>query len=117
MPKIAGGPRIVAPVGVLRSGAMAGLLDTYFGVIEAGAQEVWLDLSDVTVVEGAALDAVSRIAAFSHELERRTVVVCPVGKVRRALSDAGVDQDLEVFDTLSSARRAIRRSASVMPTP
>jgi anti-anti-sigma regulatory factor len=112
MPKSTGGCRIVAPVGALRRRAMSGLLETYFGVIEDGAREVWLDLSDVTAVEGGALDAVSRIAAFSHELDRRTLVVCPFGKVRRALRDAGIDQELDVYESRVAARNAGPRVAS-----
>jgi anti-anti-sigma regulatory factor len=107
-----GGRRILAPVGTLRSGATEGLLDTYFAVIEDGAQEVWLDLSEVTAVEGAALDAVCRMAAFGHELERRTLVVCPVGKVRKVLSATGIDQDLEVYESLRDAQHSTARTAS-----
>jgi anti-anti-sigma regulatory factor len=112
MPKTTGGRLIVAPVGVLRASAVGGLLHSYFGLIEDGAQEVWLDLSDVTAVENAALDAVDRIVAFSHELECRMLVVCPVGNLRRALSDAGIDQDIEVYDSLWAARHAIAATAT-----
>lgn len=113
MPEALGDRRILAPVGALHGRAIAPLLDMYFGVIEDGAHEVWLDLSDVTAFDGPALDIVARIAAFSHELECLTLIVCPAGNVRRALSGAGIDQDIDVYDNLLAARHAIASRATL----
>jgi anti-anti-sigma regulatory factor len=97
---------VLAPAGRFHSGALAGIFEAYFAAVEAGAQEVWLDLRRVTGIRGAGLDALTRIAAFGHELGRRTVVICPPGPLRATLERAGIADDLEIFDSVSDAQRA-----------
>jgi hypothetical protein len=84
----------------------AGIFDAYFGAIEEGAREIWLDLGRVSGIRSGGLDAVTRMAAFGHELGRRTIVVCPPGPLRVTLDHAGIAEDLEIFDSLSDAQRA-----------
>jgi hypothetical protein len=97
---------VLTPAGRFHSGALPGMFDAYFGAVEQGAQEVWLDLRRVTGIRGAGLDALTRLAAFGHELGRRTVVICPPGPLRAALDHAGIAEDLEIFDSVSDAQRA-----------
>lgn len=84
---------------------MPDLFEAFFRAIEAGAQELWLDLSRVSAVDRSGPEALTRLVAFAHELERRTLVVCPPGPVRQALEHAGIDDDVEVYDSVSAAQR------------
>jgi hypothetical protein len=97
---------VLTPAGRFDSGALAAIFEAYFSAVDQGAQEVWIDLCRATGVRGAGVDALTRIAAFAHEVGRRTVVICPPGPLRLTLDRAGIEDDLEIFDSLSDAQRA-----------
>jgi anti-anti-sigma regulatory factor len=97
---------VLTPAGRFDSGALAAILEAYFSAVDQGAQEVWIDLCRATGIRGAGIDALTRIAAFAHEVGRRTVVICPPGALRATLDRAGIAEDLEIFDSLSDAQRA-----------
>jgi hypothetical protein len=97
---------VLTPGGRFGFGVLTDLFEAYFAAVEQGAQEVWLDLRRISGVRTAGLDAVTRMAAFGHELGRRTVVICPPGPLLAALDRAGIADDLEIFDSVSQAQRA-----------
>jgi anti-anti-sigma factor len=70
------------------------------------AFEVWLDLTATTFMDSAGIHALSRAHARLAEANRRLVVICPNGPVRRVLTLIGLDQFLEIHSSRRAAHDA-----------
>ena len=97
---------VLSLAGRVEESATHDFVDAFANAIEQGAQEIWLDLSRVTALHGRALEGITRVVELGHEVERRTVVVCPPGPICRALYEAGVDDYAEIHESLTAAQRA-----------
>jgi len=74
--------------------------------LDGGALELWIDLSDVTFIDSSGLHALLAVRSRVTALERRFVVVCPVGPVRRTLGIARLDEELELYTSRDEAHRS-----------
>jgi anti-sigma B factor antagonist len=74
--------------------------------LDAGALELWIDLSDVTFIDSSGLHALLAVRGHVAALERRFAVVCPLGPVRRALGIARLDEELELYTSRDEAHRS-----------
>ena len=73
--------------------------------LDGGALELWIDLSDVTFIDSSGLHALLAVRTRVEARDRRFVVVCPIGPVRRALGIARLDEELELYTSRDEAHR------------
>ena len=70
---------------------------------DAGATEIWLDLTHTTFMDCSGLRALLHGQASLREANRRLVLICPAGPVLRLLVLTGVDDEFEIHPTRSTA--------------
>jgi anti-sigma B factor antagonist len=73
--------------------------------VEAGARDVWIDLSTTSFIDSSCLHLLLETHRRARELRRRLAIVCPPGTVRRVFEIAGVADALPLYDDVSSAHR------------
>ena len=73
------------------------------GVLDAGAARVVVDLSAADYVDTNGLSVLWELAKRRTPEGRELAIVCPEGRVRRALATTGLDQVMEVHATLDAA--------------
>jgi anti-anti-sigma regulatory factor len=84
--------RVITLAGRLEAATVATLRQAFWDAVESGAQQIWLDLSDVTAIDGAGAQAVAALSPAAHELNRAVLVVCgrwfapPWRSLHRAMS-------------------------------
>jgi len=66
---------------------------------DGGAPEIWLDLTCMTFLDCRGLRALRDLRAGLLDRNRRLVLICPVGPVRRLLSLTGCDREFEIHST------------------
>ena len=71
---------------------------------DAGAAEIWLDLTRTTFMDCKGLRALFDLHASLHAANRRLVVICPAGPVLRLLVLTGVDRELEIHPSRTAAQ-------------
>jgi anti-sigma B factor antagonist len=77
-----------------------GLKEAFEAAVRSGAEEAWLDLTDVGFMDSTGLSAlVSGYRVFSGRL----LVICPDGAPRRAIDIAGLDELIRVCGSLAEA--------------
>jgi len=74
--------------------------------VDAGATELWLDLSPTLFMDSAGLHLLLDTRERLMELNRRLAIICPAGPVRRLFEVAGADQLLPLYDDRGSAHLA-----------
>lgn len=74
--------------------------------VNAGALELWIDLSDTDFMDSSGMHALLDGHARTRELQRRLAVICPPGPVRRVLDIARVSEMLPVYDDRTAAQHA-----------
>jgi anti-anti-sigma factor len=74
--------------------------------LEAGAAELWIDLTDTLFMDSSGLHALLETRERAAELNRRFAIVCPDGPVRRVFELAGMLDRLPVYDDRAAAHRA-----------
>jgi len=77
-----------------------GLTDAFDAVVRAGANEVWLDLTDVEFMDSTGLSA---LVNGHRALCGRLVVICPDGAPRRALEVSGLGELIRVCSSMADA--------------
>jgi len=70
------------------------------------AFEVWLDLTAATFMDSTGIHAVAGIRARLVEADRRLVLICHDGPVRRVFTLTGLDRHLEIHPSRSAAHNA-----------
>lgn len=88
-------------------------IEAFWDAVESGAQEIWLDVTDVSTVDPSGAQLVGTLVDSAHELERRLVVICPNRALRHRLAVGGCAGD-GIADTVTAANhdRFARHSAS-----
>jgi anti-sigma B factor antagonist len=66
--------------------------------LDAGAQEVWLDLRATTFMDSSGLHVLFAGQARAEALGRRLGIVCPPGPVRRLFDITGYSERLALHD-------------------
>ena len=74
--------------------------------VAAGALELWVDLAATRYLDSAGIEGLAQAKNRAHELNRRFVVICPRGPVRRVLEISGMLAHLTVFEDRETAHRA-----------
>jgi anti-anti-sigma factor len=73
---------------------------------EAGALELWLDLSSTEFLDSTGLHLLMETQARLDSLSRRLAVICPRGPVRRVLELVGMAERLPIYDDRAAAHHA-----------
>jgi anti-sigma B factor antagonist len=74
--------------------------------VESGASDLWIDLSATTFIDSTCVHLLLETSRRARGLQRRFVVVCPPGRVRRVFDIAGVAEALPLYDDIGPARDA-----------
>lgn len=97
---------VLAAAGEIDLGSAPVLPAAVAEALELGAQDLWIDLTDVTFIDSsgvhALLDARTRVLA----LGRRLAVICPAGTARRTLMLTGLDTALPLYASREEAHRS-----------
>jgi anti-sigma B factor antagonist len=74
--------------------------------LEAGALELWIDLTATEFMDSSGLHAPVDAHARMSELQRRLTIICPPeGGIRRLFEVAGVSDRLPIADDRATAHR------------
>ena len=71
--------------------------------LEAGAQELWIDLTRVGFIDVAGVHTLLDLAALASEEDRAFAVISSGGAVRRAFDVTGAAARMRVFDSPADA--------------
>jgi anti-sigma B factor antagonist len=74
--------------------------------LNAGALELWIDLSETEFMDSSGMHALLDGHARVRELQRRLAVICPPGPVRRVFDISRVGEMLAVYDDRAAAQHA-----------
>ncbi len=74
--------------------------------LTAGAAELWIDLAATRFLDSAGVNVLVQAKRRAHALNRRFVVICPRGRIRRVLEISGMLAHLTVFEDRETAHRA-----------
>jgi anti-sigma B factor antagonist len=97
---------VLAVAGELDLASTPDLRSAVDEALDAGAQELWVDLSDVTFIDSTCLHLMIETRRRARELNRRLAIVCPPGSVRHVFEIAGLADALPLYDDLGQAHRA-----------
>jgi anti-anti-sigma factor len=70
---------------------------------DAGAHELWVDLSAITFMDSSGLHVLLDMHRLAEGLRRRLTIICPPGNVHRVLDLTGVIRTLRVYDAQPDA--------------
>ena len=73
--------------------------------LDAGAHELWIDLSRTTFLDSSGVHLLIATHHGSHALRRRLAIICPAGRVRHVLEIAGVADALPLYADRGAAHR------------
>ncbi len=73
------------------------------GILDAGDARVVVDLSEADYVDTNGLSVLWEAAKRCTPEGRDLAIVCPEGRVRRALATTGLDEVMEIHATLDAA--------------
>jgi anti-anti-sigma factor len=73
--------------------------------LDAGAHELWIDLSEVEFLDSTGIHALLTVRTSSLDLNRSFAVICPPGPIRRAFHLTGLDDALPLFASREEAHR------------
>jgi anti-anti-sigma factor len=82
------------------------IADAIDDALEAGALELWIDLSPITFMDSSGVHLLVETNARLGQLNRRLAIVCPGGVVRRVLDLTGVAALLPLYLDRAAAHRA-----------
>jgi anti-sigma B factor antagonist len=82
------------------------IADAVEDAFEAGALELWLDLSRVEFMDSSGVHLLLETHARLRDLNRRLAVICPGGVARRLLDLTGATGLLPLYDDRAAAHRA-----------
>jgi anti-anti-sigma factor len=91
-----GGRAVIAVKGEIDMATVDGLSDALAAATRDGADEVWIDLTDVDFLDSTGLSA---LVSGHRALDGRLAVICPDGAARRALDVSGLDEVIRVYQT------------------
>ena len=74
--------------------------------LDAGASELWIDLSATDFLDSAAIHTLFRGEHRALELNRTLAIICPSGNVRRVLEISGMLAHFQVYEDREAAHRA-----------
>jgi hypothetical protein len=97
--------RVIVVDRPLDRAAVAELRAAFWDSIEAGARDIWIDLSRTRTSPPEAVVELARLEAFAHELGRHMAIIAPPGPAQEPLRR---ESALEVHESLASAHRASR---------
>lgn len=81
-------------------------LETAAGAaLDRGAQDLWIDISDVEFIDSTGIHALLQVRGRVHALNRRLAVICPLGPIRRAFLLTGLDEALPLYTSRDEAHR------------
>jgi anti-sigma B factor antagonist len=72
---------------------------------DAGAHELWLDLSATSFMDSSGLHVLLDAQRAAEALRRRLTIICPPGNVRRVFELTGAVNTLRVYDDRAAAQR------------
>ena len=87
------GRAVLAVKGEIDLATVEGLTEAIAAAVRSGADEVWVDLSDVEFMDSTGLSA---LVSGHRALDGRFVVICPEGPARRALDVSGLDELIRI---------------------
>jgi anti-sigma B factor antagonist len=73
--------------------------------LDAGAHELWVDLSATTFMDSSGLHVLLDAHRSAEELRRRLTIICPPGNVRRVFDLTELTKTLRVYDDRAAAQR------------
>jgi anti-sigma B factor antagonist len=91
---------VLAVKGEIDLATVEGLKEAFDAARLSGADEVWVDLTEVDFMDSTGLSA---LVSGYRALDGRLVVICPDGAPRRALDVSGLNELIRVY---RSAREA-----------
>lgn len=88
--------------------ATQGPLEAALGAaVDAGALELWVDLTDVGFMDSTGLNALLALRTRTRALRRTLVVISPEGPARRTLQLAGLEDLLPLYASRGEAQRGV----------
>jgi len=97
---------VVTATGPLNRTTIDDLQRAVHDLVVSGDGEIWIDLNEVTLVDFAALGALSDVARALGNRRRRVVVIAGPGPALRNLKAAGLDKDIVIFADRAAAHLA-----------
>jgi anti-sigma B factor antagonist len=73
--------------------------------LDQGAQDLWIDLSDVEFIDSTGIHALLQVRGRVQALNRRLAVICPVSPLRRAFELTGLAEALPLYTSRDEAHR------------
>ena len=74
--------------------------------LNAGARDIWLDLSAVTFMDSSGMHAIVAARDVAQACRASFVVICPDGPLLRVLRIAGLDRELRLYADRATAHAA-----------
>jgi anti-anti-sigma factor len=105
---------VVTADGQIDATSLPALLDA-IDVAAASAPRIVIDLTRVTFLDPAGLDALNGALAWARDSDESVSVVGPAGVVHTALQGAAPDGIFSVHDHVDDAEVALTRPAACMP--
>jgi anti-sigma B factor antagonist len=97
---------VIAPRGEIDL-ATVGVLDAAVTrAVDAGAADLWIDLTAVDFIDSTGLTAIVRAHRALDDGRRRLAVICPAGPARRAFDVSGLGRHIALFSDRSAASAA-----------
>jgi anti-sigma B factor antagonist len=75
-------------------------------VLDDGARELWIDLSETTFLDSSGLHLLVDAHERAETLRGRLAIICPPGRVRRVFELTTLESRLPVYDDRAAAHRA-----------
>lgn len=75
------------------------------GALDMSANELWIDFSELEFLDSSGVHVLLDARRRALGLQRRLVVVCPPGAVRRTFTATGTDGVLPLFSSRREAQR------------
>jgi anti-sigma B factor antagonist len=97
---------VIAASGELDIATAGELGEVVMRAIEAGAADVWLDLSGIEFMDSSGLRALLVARRALIERRRRLAVICGPGPVSRVLRIAGLEDRIAVYPDRAAAHAA-----------
>ena len=96
---------VLAVTGEVDLASAPSLRSAIDSALDAGAQELWIDLSTATFLDSAGVHLLIAAREQADDLRRRLAVICPPGPVRRVLDLTGATDALPLYEDRGAAHR------------
>jgi anti-sigma B factor antagonist len=96
---------VVAAAGEIDLVTAQRLEDAADGALERGAQDLWIDLSDVEFIDSTGIHTLLEVRGRVKALNRRLAVICPLSPIRRAFELTGLAEELPLYTSRDEAHR------------